>query len=29
MARPGQLPRISAQHLLDGADPGGQTETLE
>jgi hypothetical protein len=29
MPRPGELLRVLAKHLLDGSDPGRQTEALE
>jgi hypothetical protein len=29
MGRAGELVRVLAQHLLDGADPGRQAEALE
>src|SRR4029453_505341 len=29
MRRAGELPRVLAKHLLDGSDPGRQTEALE
>jgi hypothetical protein len=29
MQRAGELPRVLAKHLLDGSDPGRQTEALE
>jgi hypothetical protein len=28
MRRAGELPRVLAKHLLDGSDPGRQTEAL-
>jgi hypothetical protein len=29
MRRAGELPRVLAKHLLDGSDPGRQTEALK